>query len=354
MKILVTGGAGFIGSAVVRHLIEALDYQVICVDKLTYASSLESLYSVTENLKFKFEREDICKISNLLKIFKKYQPDKVLNLAAETHVDRSIDSPGEFIQSNILGTYSLLQASVEYWKSCNTRQKKSFRFHQVSTDEVFGDLNLTDDPSNEFTPYNPSSPYSASKASADHLVRSWHKTFGLPVVISNCSNNYGPFQFPEKLVPLVILKAIEGKSIPVYGGGVQIRDWLYVQDHVNALVEILNYGELGESYNIGGSCEKTNIEVVKTICDTLETLKPNHPQGVSKYTELISFVEDRPSHDLRYAMDNSKVKKELGWEPLETFETGINKTVSWYLENSDWVSSISTNRYKGERLGVLK
>ena len=352
MKLLVTGGAGFIGSAAVRHLVENLGHQVLCVDKLNYAANLESLQSVFHNTLFNFEQEDICNVSNILNIFQTFQPDKVLHLAAETHVDRSIDNPGEFIQSNIMGTYVLLQTSLDYWRKLDSKRRSKFRFHHVSTDEVFGDLEINDDPFNELTPYDPSSPYSASKASSDHLVRSWHRTYKLPIVLSNCSNNYGPFQFPEKLIPLIILKAIEGIPLPIYGKGDQIRDWLFVDDHVKALVEILENGEIGESYNVGGNCEKSNLEVVTTICRILDKLVPQYPKGITKYEELISFVEDRPGHDKRYAIDTSKINQDLGWAPQETFETGIEKTISWYLNNKTWSTNVFDNQYQGDRLGL--
>jgi len=352
VNILVTGGAGFIGSAVVRHLIEDLDQHVVCIDKLTYASNLESLQSVFHNPLFNFKQEDIGNFANILKIFKKFQPDKVLHLAAETHVDRSIDNPGVFIQSNIIGTYVLLQASLDYWRQLDFKRRSIFRFHHVSTDEVFGELEINDDPFNELTPYDPSSPYSASKASSDHLVRSWYRTYNLPIVLSNCSNNYGPFQFPEKLIPLIILKAIEGKPLPIYGNGDQIRDWLFIDDHVRALIEILKNGVIGESYNVGGNCEKSNLEVVTVICKILDELVPKHPRGVTKYNELISFVENRPGHDRRYAMDTSKINRDLDWEPKETFETGIQKTISWYLENKTWLTNNIDNQYQGDRLGL--
>jgi dTDP-glucose 4,6-dehydratase len=346
LKILVAGGAGFIGSALIRYIIKELEYEVLCLDKLSYASNLESLQEVSNNPLFSFEKEDICNEDSIHKILKDFKPNIVINLAAETHVDRSIDGPESFVQSNIIGTFSLLQASLKYWQSIKDQDKKIFRFHHVSTDEVFGDLEKNEAPFSELTPYDPSSPYSASKASSDHLVRSWNRTYGLPVLLSNCSNNYGPFQFTEKLIPLVITKALKGESLPIYGKGDQIRDWLFVEDHVKALVDIFQKGEIGESYNVGGNCEKTNLEVVKEICAVLDDLVTNLPSRFSKHEELIQFVEDRPGHDQRYAIDSSKIQRELNWNPEESFKTGIKKTVKWYFENN------KDHNYSSDRLGL--
>jgi dTDP-glucose 4,6-dehydratase len=333
--ILVTGGAGFIGSAVIRHLINDTDHHVINVDKLTYAGNLESLISVSDNPRYTFEQVDICDAQTIQRVLTQHQPDIIMHLAAESHVDRSIDGPGEFIQTNIVGTYNLLEQARTYWTSLAAEKKANFRFHHISTDEVYGDLEGTDDLFTETTPYAPSSPYSASKASSDHLVRAWNRTFNLPTLVTNCSNNYGPFHFPEKLIPLVILNALAGKPIPVYGKGNQIRDWLYVEDHARALVLVATTGEIGETYNIGGHNEKQNIDVVNTICDLLEELAPNKPQGINLYKDLITFVTDRAGHDVRYAIDARKIAKELNWTPLETFDSGIRKTVQWYLDNQD-------------------
>jgi len=357
MKILVTGGAGFIGSAVIRHIINSTQDHVINVDKLTYAGNLESLLSVSDNDRYCFEQVDICNRGELDRIFTRYQPDTVMHLAAESHVDRSIDGPAAFIETNILGTYTLLEAARQYWKSLNQDRKSAFRFHHISTDEVYGDLEGPEDFFTETTPYDPSSPYSASKASSDHLVRAWSRTYGMPTVVSNCSNNYGPYHFPEKLIPLMILNALEWKPLPVYGDGQQIRDWLYVEDHARALYLVATKGKIGETYNIGGHNEKTNIDVVKTICNLLAKIAPtNRHSGESRnlvdYKDLITFVEDRPGHDLRYAIDASKIEKQLGWKPEETFESGIRKTVEWYLSNKDWWSRVLNGSYSRERLGV--
>jgi len=352
MKFLVTGGAGFIGSAVIRHLIHDLGHEVMNLDKLTYAGNLESLVMVVDNSLYHFERVDICDYREVERVFAEYQPDKVMHLAAESHVDRSIDGPAEFIQSNIMGTYLMLEVARNYWQSLDEHKKSDFRFHHISTDEVYGDLEGTDDLFIEETPYAPSSPYSASKASSDHLVRAWNRTYKFPVVITNCSNNYGPYQFPEKLIPLVILNALSGKPLPVYGNGEQVRDWLHVEDHARALVKVVQDGIDGETYNIGGHNEKTNIEVVKTICTILDDLRPNHPDDIRKYEELIAYVTDRPGHDIRYAIDASKIEKTLGWSPDETFESGIRKTVKWYLENDSWCQHVLDGSYQGERLGV--
>ncbi|HBA3838361.1 TPA: dTDP-glucose 4,6-dehydratase, partial [Escherichia coli] len=327
MKILVTGGAGFIGSAVVRHIINNTNDAIINVDKLTYAGNLESLNSVCENNRYTFIQADICDAKLITDIFKQHQPDAIMHLAAESHVDRSIDGPSEFIQTNIIGTYTLLEAARQYWNQLPTDKKAAFRFHHISTDEVYGDLESTTDLFTEITPYAPSSPYSASKASSDHLVRAWQRTYGLPTIVTNCSNNYGPFHYPEKLIPLIILNALEGKALPVYGNGQQIRDWLYVEDHARALYKVVTEGKIGETYNIGGHNEKANIDVVKTICSILEELVPNKPNNIENYSDLITYVTDRPGHDLRYAIDATKIKNELNWVPDETFETGLRKTV---------------------------
>ncbi|HGO5856169.1 TPA: dTDP-glucose 4,6-dehydratase [Mannheimia haemolytica] len=336
MNILVTGGAGFIGSALVRYLIEQTDHTVINVDKLTYAGNLASISCISSNERYYFEQVDICASGQIAEIFCNYQPDVVMHLAAESHVDRSISGAADFIQTNIVGTYSLLEVARQYWLTLPEAKKSSFRFHHISTDEVYGDLAVTDSLSTENSPYVPSSPYSASKASADHLVRAWHRTYGLPTLITTCSNNFGPYQYPEKLIPLMILNALQGKALPIYGNGLQIRDWIFVEDHVRALYQVLTKGKAGETYNIAARQEKTNIEIVRTICALLEEFVPNKPDDINYYTDLITYVEDRPGHDIRYALDTTKIKQELGWEPLETFETGIHKTVKWYLENKDW------------------
>ncbi|EIO4059127.1 dTDP-glucose 4,6-dehydratase [Vibrio vulnificus] len=352
MKILVTGGAGFIGSAVVRHIIENTNSSVVNVDKLTYAGNLESLAGVEKHERYAFEQLDICDRAELDRVFSMYQPDAVMHLAAESHVDRSIDGPAAFIETNIVGTYTLLEATRSYWNTLDGERKTAFRFHHISTDEVYGDLEGTDDLFTETTSYAPSSPYSASKASSDHLVRAWLRTYGLPTIVTNCSNNYGPYHFPEKLIPLMILNALEGKSLPVYGDGMQIRDWLFVEDHARALYKVVTEGVVGETYNIGGHNEKANIEVVKTICSLLEELVPNKPQGVAQYLDLITYVKDRPGHDVRYAIDASKIERELGWKPQETFESGIRKTVEWYLNNQEWWSRVLDGSYSRERLGA--
>jgi dTDP-glucose 4,6-dehydratase len=350
-KFLITGGAGFIGSAVVRHIIENTQDSAVNVDKLTYAGNLESLESVENNPRYAFEQVDICDAKTLARVFEQHKPDAVMHLAAESHVDRSIDGPAAFIETNIVGTYTLLEASRAYWNSLDDEKKAAFRFHHISTDEVYGDLEGTDDLFTETTPYAPSSPYSASKASSDHLVRAWLRTYGLPTIVTNCSNNYGPFHFPEKLIPLMILNALDGKPLPVYGNGQQIRDWLFVEDHARALYKVVTEGEIGETYNIGGHNEKANIDVVRTICDLLEELAPNKPAGVAKYEDLITYVKDRPGHDVRYAIDAAKIGRELGWKPQETFESGIRKTVEWYLNNKKWWSRVLDGSYNRERLG---
>jgi len=352
MKMIVTGGAGFIGSAVIRYLIkEHPDVTVINVDKLTYAGNLESLLDVEDNPNYHFEQVDICDAPAIERIFAQYQPDAIMHLAAESHVDRSIDGPAEFIQTNIAGTYTLLEAAKQYWLTLDDKAKARFRFHHVSTDEVYGSLGKSG-LFTETSTYKPNSPYSASKASSDHLVRAWHKTYDFPVVLTNCSNNYGPYQFPEKLVPLVTLNALAGKPLPIYGKGDQIRDWLYVDDHARALFRVITQGRVGETYNIGGHNEKQNIEVVETICNILEELVPAHPAGVKAYKDLISYVADRPGHDQRYAIDASKIKQELDWVPEETFETGMKKTIQWYLNNNEWCERVQSGKYQQERLGL--
>lgn len=353
MKILVTGGAGFIGSAVIRHLINDLDYQVVNIDKLTYAGNLESLESITDSPNYTFQQIDICNSEAIRRALQTHLPDKIMHLAAESHVDRSIDSPNNFIQTNITGTYTLLEEAKNYWSKLLSSDKKSqFRFHHVSTDEVYGELNQSEQPFTEEHPYAPNSPYSASKASADHLVRAWHRTYQFPVVLSNCSNNYGPYQFPEKLIPLTILNVLKGAPIPVYGKGDQVRDWLYVEDHAKALAMVMEQGRVGENYNIGGYNEKTNLEVVKTICSTLDHMAPSQTGHSSKHESLITFVADRPGHDFRYAIDASKIYDDLGWKPSETFETGIRKTVQWYLDNQRWWEHVLDGSYQGGRLGL--
>ncbi|PCD87704.1 dTDP-glucose 4,6-dehydratase [Vibrio mediterranei] len=352
MKILVTGGAGFIGSAVIRHILNDTSDSVVNVDMLTYAGNLESLPDAEKSESYAFEQVDICDFGALEAVFQKHQPDAVMHLAAESHVDRSIDGPAAFIQTNLVGTFNMLEVARQYWKTLDENKQSAFRFHHISTDEVYGDLEGTDDLFTEETSYEPSSPYSASKAGSDHLVRAWGRTYGFPVLVTNCSNNYGPYHFPEKLIPLMILNALEGKPLPVYGDGLQIRDWLFVEDHARALYKVVTEGKVGETYNIGGHNEKANIEVVKSICTLLEELVPNKPQGVNKYQDLITYVTDRPGHDVRYAIDASKIERELGWTPEETFDSGIRKTVEWYLNNREWWTRVLDGSYSRERLGT--
>ncbi|HDP90409.1 MAG TPA: dTDP-glucose 4,6-dehydratase [Thioalkalivibrio sp.] len=348
MKVIVTGGAGFIGSAVIRHAIENMDVEVVNLDKLTYAGNLESLAGVADDPRYQFEHVDICDRKALDRVFREHRPDAVMHLAAESHVDRSIDGPATFIETNIVGTYTLLEAARDYWNGLQGDAKARFRFHHVSTDEVYGSLGETGFFTEE-TAYQPNSPYSASKASSDHLVRAWYHTYGFPVVTTNCSNNYGPYQFPEKLIPLMILNALEGKPLPIYGKGDNVRDWLHVEDHARALWLVLQKGRLGEVYNIGGHNEKTNLEVVHGICQVLEELVPRS----TEYSALITHVTDRPGHDQRYAIDASKIEQELGWRPEETFESGLRKTVQWYLDNAEWCQRVQDGSYHGERLGIV-
>jgi dTDP-glucose 4,6-dehydratase len=351
MKILVTGGAGFIGSSVIRNILSSTTHSVVNVDMLTYAGNLESLKDVKDSSNYYFENIDIRDESLIDGILNNHQPNLVMHLAAESHVDRSIDGPADFVTTNINGTFNLLEATRSYFEELTEPEQKQFRFHHISTDEVYGDLAGTNNLFTEHTPYSPSSPYSSSKAASDHLVRAWGRTYGLPVIITNCSNNYGPYHFPEKLIPHVILNAIHGKPLPIYGDGLQIRDWLYVEDHAKALIKVVTDGKAGETYNIGGHNEKTNLEVVETICDLLEELAPEKPSGVHNYRDLISFVKDRPGHDARYAIDASKIERELSWVPEETFDTGLRKTVQWYLGNRDWWQRVLSGAYRLERLG---
>ena len=354
MKIIITGGAGFIGSALARYIINEKNDEILIVDKLTYAGNLESLTPIAENPRYNFCQADICDKQKMDEVIGEFQPDLIMHLAAESHVDRSIDGPSAFIETNIVGTYTLLEAARGYWSQLSDDKKAAFRFHHISTDEVYGDLNNTDDLFTETTPYAPSSPYSASKASSDHLVRAWLRTYGFPTIVTNCSNNYGPYHFPEKLIPLTILNAVAGKPLPVYGDGGQIRDWLFVEDHARALYKVVTEGEIGETYNIGGHNERKNIEVVRTICQLLDEVITNKPNNIEKFEDLITFVKDRPGHDLRYAIDASKIARELGWKPEETFESGIKKTVLWYLNNEKWWRRVLDGSYAGERLGLLK
>jgi dTDP-glucose 4,6-dehydratase len=353
MRILVTGGAGFIGSALIRHLIQHTGHQVLNLDKLTYAGNLESLAPVDDNPRYRFVQADIADSPVVAQTLAEFQPDAIMHLAAESHVDRSIDGPAAFIQTNIVGTYSLLESTRAYWLGLSAERKAAFRFHHISTDEVYGDLHGVDDLFTETTPYAPSSPYSASKAASDHLVRAWQRTYGLPVLISNCSNNYGPYHFPEKLIPLMILNALAGKPLPVYGNGQQVRDWLYVEDHARALLKVVSEGQVGETYNIGGHNEQKNLDVVRAICALLEELAPHKPAGIARYQDLITYVQDRPGHDLRYAIDAGKIERELGWIPQETFASGLRKTVQWYLDNLDWCRRVQDGSYQGQRLGAL-
>lgn len=353
MRILITGGAGFIGSALIRHLIRQTDHEVLNLDKLTYAGNLESLETVADSPRYRFVQADIADSEQVAATLAEFQPDAVMHLAAESHVDRSIDGPAAFIQTNIVGTYSLLESVRSYWLGLDAERQAAFRFHHISTDEVYGDLHGVDDLFSETTPYAPSSPYSASKAASDHLVRAWLRTYGLPVLITNCSNNYGPYHFPEKLIPLMILNALAGKPLPVYGNGQQVRDWLYVEDHARALLKVVSEGQVGETYNIGGHNEQKNLDVVHAICALLEELAPQKPAGIARYEELITYVQDRPGHDLRYAIDASKIEHELGWVPEETFASGLRKTVQWYLDNLDWCRRVQDGSYQGQRLGAL-
>ena len=351
MRILVTGGAGFIGSAVIRHLIQETEHTVLNLDKLTYAGNLESLESVSTSDRYSFSQIDICDGKAIQACLASFQPDIVMHLAAESHVDRSIEGASEFIQTNIVGTYVLLDEVRSYWQKLSSKKQSTFRFHHISTDEVYGDLETSEGLFTEETPYDPSSPYSASKASSDHLVRAWFRTYNLPIVITNCSNNYGPYHFPEKLIPHMILNALAGKPLPIYGKGDQVRDWLYVEDHARALVKVATEATVGETYNIGGHNEKQNIDVVKTLCSLLEELHPEKPKGINHYEDLITFVDDRPGHDLRYAIDASKIEQDLHWKPEETFETGLRKTVVWYLENREWWQRVLDGDYQLDRIG---
>lgn len=351
-RVLITGGAGFIGSAVVRHIIATTDDHVRVIDKLSYAGNLASLAPVADNPRFSFAKVDICDRDALDKLMAEFRPQLIMHLAAESHVDRSIDGPIAFVETNIIGTYTMLEAARHYWGTLPAEEKQAFRFHHISTDEVFGDLESDTDFFTETTPYAPSSPYSATKASSDHLVRAWHRTYGLPVIVTNCSNNYGPYHFPEKLIPLMIINALAGKPLPVYGNGSQIRDWLYVDDHAAALYLVVTAGKTGETYNIGGHNERRNLEVVEILCELLNELVTEKPAGITDFRQLITYVADRPGHDRRYAIDASKIERELGWRPDETFETGMRKTVLWFLNNPEWWQNILNGSYQGERLGL--
>ena len=352
MKLLITGGAGFIGSAVIRYILRYTSHQVINLDALTYAGNLASIPNVSDHPeRYTFEQLDICNLSDVQMAFDKHKPDAIMHLAAESHVDRSIDKPAQFIQTNIVGTFNLLHVAKQYFQYLSNQQKAKFRFHHISTDEVFGDLGNEQQPFTESTSYSPNSPYSASKASSDHLVRAWGRTYGLPIIVTNCSNNYGGYQFPEKLIPHMILNALKGKPMPIYGDGLQVRDWLYVDDHAQALLQVLEKGQVGETYNIGGNNQITNLTVVESICKILEELVPNKPNGVKQYRTLICHVEDRAGHDVRYAIDTSKINNKLGWSPQTSFEQGIRKTVAWYLDNQTWWQSILTGEYQLKRLG---
>jgi dTDP-glucose 4,6-dehydratase len=349
-RFLVTGGAGFIGSAVARKLVQGTAHQVLVVDKLTYAGNLDSLASIAGDPRYGFEQADIADGPRVAAIIEAFQPDVIMNLAAESHVDRSIDGPGEFVHTNVVGTFALLQAALGYWRALSPEHRATFRFHHISTDEVFGSLG-PEGLFQEDSPYQPNSPYSASKAASDHFVRAWHETYGLPVLVTNCSNNYGPYHFPEKLIPLVTLNALKGKPLPVYGQGLNVRDWLYVEDHAAALILVAEQGLVGHSYNIGGHNERTNIDVVRAICALVDEMAPDAAIGPRE--KLISYVTDRPGHDARYAIDASKIERELGWRPAETFETGLRKTVRWYLDNRPWWERVRSGGYRGERLGTL-
>lgn len=353
-SIVVTGGMGFIGSAVIRHILSSTDNHVVNIDNLTYAGNPDSLAQCSSSSRYCHENANICDQQSISDLLFQYKPIAIMHLAAESHVDRSIDSPAEFINTNLIGTYTMLEAARQYWNTLERTKKPNFRFHHISTDEVYGDLKGTNDLFTENTCYSPSSPYSASKAGSDHLVRAWGRTYGLPVVITNCSNNYGPYHFPEKLIPHVILNALHGRPLPVYGDGLQIRDWLYVEDHAKALLKVLSKCVVGETYNIGGNNEKTNLGVVEAICDLLEELAPEKPSGVENYRDLITFVKDRPGHDARYAIDASKIRRDLGWVPEETFETGLRKTVQWYLDNEGWWKRVLSGAYRLERIGDQK
>ena len=352
MKILVTGGSGFIGSALIRYLVNEKKISVINVDKLTYAANQDSLLSVKQSAYYKFEAADICDAKLIRAIFNSHRPDVVMHLAAESHVDRSIDGASAFVQTNLVGTFTMLEEARHYWNSLAGEEREKFLFHHVSTDEVYGDLGQTEQLFTETTPYNPSSPYSATKAGSDHLVRAWYRTFGMPAIITNCSNNYGPFHFPEKMIPHMILNALHGRQLPIYGDGRQIRDWLYVEDHVEALYKVVVDGSVGQTYNIGGNNEMTNFEVVEAICDLLEELAPQKPNGVGNYKDLVVFVKDRPGHDKRYAVDSQKISNELNWKPEKSFSIGIKNTIKWYMNNEDWWRDIQKSKYSQKRLGL--